>query len=124
MSSKSIANTARKTTYYRAKKGIFGHTLSIIGIVKDHAKGTLHFHLLFFGGLSPYVLQRFAGLPDVCTSISRALDSMYSSSLPDGYHNAAVVRRMAEESKEVFVMLPKLNTEVLLSRPDYSAIVN
>ena len=45
--------TRSKTKHYKTSKGILGHCLSYIAVVEDHAKGTLHYHLLFFGGLSP-----------------------------------------------------------------------
>ena len=35
------------TMYYKLKKGILGHCLSYIGVVEDHARGTLHYNLLF-----------------------------------------------------------------------------
>ena len=50
----------KKTHYYKKckyKKGIIGNTLSFIGVVEDHVKGTLHFHIIFFGSISPYILQ-------------------------------------------------------------------
>jgi hypothetical protein len=50
--------------------------------VEDHARGTLHYHILFFCGLSPYVLNRFSNLDSVCTEISTVLDTQYKSSLP------------------------------------------
>ena len=44
--------SSRKTRYYRNrrfKKGIIGNTLTFIGVIEDHVKGTLHFHLIFLG---------------------------------------------------------------------------
>jgi hypothetical protein len=76
------SQSSRKTTYFKLNKGIFGSCLAYIGVVEDHAKGTLHYHILFFGGLSPFLLQRFSTLPDICAKIGAALDTMYKSSIP------------------------------------------
>ena len=78
--------SSRKTRYFKCSKGLFGHCLAYIGVVEDHAKGTLHCHLLVCGGLSAYALQRFAALGDVCKEISKALDDMHCSSLPAENH--------------------------------------
>jgi hypothetical protein len=76
------SQSSRKTRYYKLNKGLLGSCQAYIGVVEDHAKGTLHYHLLFFGGLSPFLLQRFSSLPDICIKISEALDTMYRSSIP------------------------------------------
>ena len=36
---------------------MIGHALGYVGVVEDHAKGTLHYHLLIMGGLTPHLLQ-------------------------------------------------------------------
>ena len=61
---------------------MFGYPMCMIGVIKDHARGTVHFHLLFYGGLTPYRLQRFSSIGSVCEKISEVLDSMYCNSLP------------------------------------------
>ena len=41
-------NSIRKTYYYKNRKynkGIIGNILAFIGVIEDHMKGTLHFHL-------------------------------------------------------------------------------
>jgi hypothetical protein len=78
--------TRRATRYYKHNKGIFGHPLAYLAVVEDHAKGTLHYHLIFFGGLPPYVLQSFAGIQDLCDTIASVLDSMYRATLPRKTH--------------------------------------
>ena len=81
--SRYASESHQKTRYFKLNKGIFGHCLAYIGIVEDHAKGTLHYHLLFYGGLLPYVLQQFVELEEVCDAISATLNQMYQSSLPE-----------------------------------------
>jgi hypothetical protein len=122
MFSKTQATTIRKTLYYKSRKGILGHPISIIGVIEDHAKGTIHFHILFFGGVSPYVLQRFAGMEDVCREISKTLDTMYCSALPTECHVVPVVRRIVGQQKKNKLRLPAFSGGVLLDRPDCSGV--
>jgi hypothetical protein len=124
MASKNVAYTSRKTVYYKSKKGIFGHALAAIGVIEDHAKGTVHFHLLLYGGLSPYVLQKFASFDRVCKSITQCLDSMYSSCAPEEYHVGPTVRRIVEDWKGLKVRLPHFSNEVLLDHPDCSSVLS
>jgi hypothetical protein len=123
MFSKTLATTLRKTIYYKSRKGILGHPMSILGVIEDHAKGTVHFHVLFFGGVSPYVLQRFAGLQEICHAISTTLDTMYCSSIPKEHHTVPVVRRIIGQRKKNKIRLPEFSAEVLLGRPDCSSII-
>ena len=69
---------SKKTKYFMNVKGAFGHLTAVIGIPEDHAKGTLHYHFLLFGGLSPYVLQCFARVMKVRDTCEVAIDSMYN----------------------------------------------
>jgi hypothetical protein len=71
--------SSRKTQYYKTKKGIFGHTFAVAGVMEAHEKGTLHWHFTIYAGLSPYILQCFAHLQDICDKISSVLDGMYCS---------------------------------------------
>ena len=113
------SQSRRRTRYYKTRKGILGHALAYIGVVEDHAKGTLHYHLLFFGGLSPYLLQRFAGMKNICGAISEVLDTMYKSTLPSRVHLGVLVRKLAHDRRE-WGLAPKalapLSSEPLLSR--------
>ena len=49
---RSAGKSSRKTKYFQETKGVIGHALGYIGVVEDHAKGTLHYHLLIIGGLT------------------------------------------------------------------------
>ena len=93
--------SSRKTTYYRNVKGINGYTLAVIGVVEDHQKGTIHFHLLVYAGLSAYVLQRFAFLGEVSSAIAEVLDSQYQSALPREVHIAHCIREVLQREANV-----------------------
>ena len=76
----------RKTRSFYCCKGVNGHCLAYIGVCEDHAKGTLHFHLIFFGGVSSFCLEEFASIPSVCVAIAEVLDQHYTSQLPSIVH--------------------------------------
>ena len=77
------AGSSRRTTQpFVLNKGILGHCLAIIGVTEEHAKGTLHFHLLIYGGILPYAMQEFASIPELCGAIVKVLDSQYKTKLP------------------------------------------
>ena len=84
----------RRTWCSKHSKGIFGHNLGFIGVVEDHQKGTLHYHLLLYGGLSPYVLQRFVHIKRITDEIARTIDTMYRSKLPAEVHVPNIIRNI------------------------------
>jgi len=110
----------RKTKYFMCNKGVLGHALAYIGIVEAHSRGALHYHVLFFGSLPPYVLQRFAGIPSICREIQAALDSMYTSSIPLPCHLPGVLRRMKAGKPRLKVRWGKI-CDPMLKPPVYFA---
>ena len=107
------------------KKGVLGHGLSLLAVVEDHAKGTLHYHLLFFGGLTPFVLQQFSSLGEVCSTVSVVLDTMYTGSIPTKHHVQMILQNVI--SKPFWNTglkrsdIPRVNKEPLLSRHSWQA---
>ena len=89
--------TRRRTRYFKVYKGVVGHVLAYIGVVEDHAKGTIHYHLIFFGGLPPYVLQRFACMPEISKAIAKVLNTMYRAKLPDDCNVSHVIATILKE---------------------------
>ena len=103
-------DSVRKTRYYRARgKGVTGHTLGYVGTVEDHQKGTLHYHLIVFGSLTPFLLQRFASIGEVCKTISRVLDTMHRASLPSEAHVDHLIQRVAKNSRSLGLSTRDLN---------------
>jgi hypothetical protein len=49
-----------KRTAPEPRQGVFGTALSAFGVSEEQGRGTLHMHLLFWGGLPAEVLQRAA----------------------------------------------------------------
>ena len=91
---RSAGKSSRKTKYFQETKGVIGHALGYIGVVEDHAKGTLHYPLLIIGGLTPHLLQWFITTREVCQQIKKVLDSIHLSEVPFPYHVAQAVRRV------------------------------
>ena len=82
----------KKTVFFMERKGLMGHICCVIGVPEDHARGTLHYHFLIFGGLRPYVFQNFARVHRVVEVVRSVVDSMYNSQLPEQHHLAEVSR--------------------------------
>lgn len=95
--SKLDSQSVRRSVYYKCKKGSAGHSFAAGGVTEGHAKGTLHWHFTLYSGISPYVLQRFAHLPEVCKCVSEVLDSMYVSEVSPGLHAGAIINRFLRE---------------------------
>ena len=82
----------KKTVFFMERKGVMGHTCFVIGVPEDHARGTLHYHFLVFGGLRPYVFQNFAKIHKVVHVVESVVDSMYSATIPEHHHLVEVSR--------------------------------
>ena len=91
---RSASKSSHKTKFFQETRGVIGHALGYIGVVEDHARGTLHYHLLIMGGLTPHLLQWFITTKEVCQQIEKVLDSIYLSEVQFPYHVAQAVRRV------------------------------
>ncbi|KAK4024672.1 hypothetical protein OUZ56_010094 [Daphnia magna] len=58
----------------KRKAGIFGAPIAAFGCTEEQARGSLHMHSLFWGGLTPSMLQAVGGIPVIAHHISNALD--------------------------------------------------
>ena len=69
-----------KTRYYknrRHNKEIIGNILDFIGVIEEHIKVTLNYHLVFTGYIPPYILQELDNVQDICNKIATVLDSFF-----------------------------------------------
>ena len=90
--------SSRKTRYYVVRgKGAIGHTLAIGGCVEDHAKGTLHFHFIVYGGLPPALLQRFSDVPVISDAISKCLNETYRARADTSTHVRHLIQSVLKE---------------------------
>ncbi|CAB9509762.1 Inherit from euNOG: Conserved hypothetical protein [Seminavis robusta] len=121
--SKLDCRSRRRTTYYKLRKGIFGHAFSATGVTEAHERGTLHWHFIVYAGLSPFILQRFAHLQEICDEISAVLDTMYVSEAPADLQVGSMLRRFLKTKKASFLLSDSIldsiePKETLLERKD------
>ena len=77
----------KRTTYFlQTEPGVFGHLSAVLAVNETQARGSLHMHLIGFGGLCPNLLQKAGDFPEVCKAVSEALDSMYCAEIPRHNH--------------------------------------
>jgi hypothetical protein len=108
----NITPKTRKTLpLNKRKKGLFGHTLAYYGVSEPQSRGTLHFHIIIWGGIPPDTLQRAAGNQELTDEIDRTMKTMYSSSLPKEHLAHYVARKMLKrlEKKLPYGVAPLLN---------------
>jgi hypothetical protein len=103
--------SVRKVRYFKSNgKGICGFTLAFNGTVEDHTKGTLHYHLIIYGSLPPYILQRLANLEEICNSVSKALDTMFRAQLPTNIHARHMIHRILRSNNKLELKVANLDS--------------
>ena len=65
---------------------IIGTPLGYLGVNETTGGGSLHFHVVLWGGLSPDILELVADLPELCKQVGSVLDSTYNATLPREVH--------------------------------------
>lgn len=80
------------------KKGIFGTPIAAFGCTEEQARGSLHMHSLFWGGLSPSVLQAAGGIPGLVMKISEALNRIVMAHLQPHVHVEHLMRDLHDEN--------------------------
>merc|ERR1712127_677465 len=66
--------------------GISGTNIACFGKTETTGRGSLHFHVVLWGGISPDFLELMSDLPELCKQVGNVLDSMYSASIPKNHH--------------------------------------
>ena len=98
----------------RQSKGLFGTNLATYGVIESHHKGTLHVHMILYGGVPGTVFQSAAGIPRLCKSVERVLDSMIQCELPDALHYESAARKAMLHFGVESAKLPPLPSPLLL----------
>ena len=100
----------KKTTPFHIDRraGIFGHLTNFDANLEAQQKGTLHFHGIATGLLSPAVLSAVAHSPVFMKTVTTVFDSMICAS--------ARADRLLEQ-----VVKERYGDEVVFKRPNYSA---
>ena len=93
----------RRTKYYRdCGKGVFGYCRAFFGVVEAQGRGSLHYHVLIWGGLSASLLESTAHCPETRTEVAKAMNQMYAAELPRHLHaKDLTMRELRLEGEEV-----------------------
>ena len=73
--------------------GIMGTNLCCFGKTETTGRGSLHFHVVLWGGISPDILELVSDIPELSEKIASVLDSMYSAKLERSCHVADLVTK-------------------------------
>jgi len=91
------AGTTRTTEFSSWEEeclgAIVGSPLAYLGVTETTGGGSLHFHVVLWGGLSPDILELVADLPELCKHVGSVLDSTYSATLPREVHVSDLVTK-------------------------------
>jgi hypothetical protein len=82
---KSVLLSARQS-------GIFGTPVAAFGCTEEQARGSLHMHILFWGGITPPVLQAAGGIPSLTRFISEAINRIVTGQLDPFIHMRHLLR--------------------------------
>lgn len=119
-------STVRSTVYYadgqkgkdvldnRRSKGIFGTNLSTYAVIEDHSKGTLHVHLILYGGIPARILQGAVCIPNLCQKVQECLESMITCEIPSTFHYQDAMRKVMKEFDVPDKELPKRPPAMML----------
>ncbi len=80
------------------KPGVFGTPIASFGVTEEQARGSLHMHLLFWGGLTPTVLQAIGGIPALVNEVASALDRIVKAQLQPLLHVRHIMKDLKEET--------------------------
>ena len=89
---------SRKTTEFTSwdQEGIgviVGTTLAYIGVTETTGRGSLHFHVILWGGLSPELLEMVSDMPELCERVGAVLDSTFRAEMPRYAHMRDLVTK-------------------------------
>ena len=79
---------------------IVGTPVAYLGVTETTGGGSLHFHVVLWGGLSPDILELVADLPELCDLVGSVLDSTYSAALPREVHVRDLVTKDLKQNCE------------------------
>ena len=80
---------------------MFGRTFGFYGVHEIQARGSLHLHLLLYGGINPGLLQKVSHCKELCRYISEALDRMYQAQIPQKAHVLKFIQNNMTSCKHI-----------------------
>ena len=111
--------SARRTTFTSCNHdsiGIAGTNLAHFGKTETTGRGSLHYHVVLWGGISPDILELISDIPELCKRVGSILESMYSASLDKSWHVADLtlkeLRRVSNDLR-VKRILPQIGAALI-----------
>jgi hypothetical protein len=98
--------------------GINGTGWAFFGKTETTGSGSLHFHVVIWGGLSPELLESVADIPELCQKVASALDSMYCARIDKHNH----VKDLTVQSMRQIQGLNRLRATSLKSKSTQTSI--
>ena len=87
-------NRTTKTEFKNSDEiGISGTPWAFFGKNEVTHSGSLHFHVVGWGGLPPKLLEDAADIPELCEEISSVLDSQFTAKLDRHFHIQDLVKK-------------------------------
>nr|CAH0102913.1 unnamed protein product [Daphnia galeata] len=93
------ASMKRNTPLFKRKAGVFGVPIATFGCTEEQARGSLHMHALFCGGLPPHLLQTAGVVPLLFSAVAKALDTMVCAQLDPITHVENLISKFSTEKK-------------------------
>lgn len=87
----------RKSHWRRQAFSVFGKPKAVFAVTEVQSRLALHCHLLFFGGLTPLVLQRCSTVPELRDLVLRVLGSYCKTTLPASAHVRHLLRKLDDK---------------------------
>ena len=73
--------------------GMIGTSRAFFGKTETTGSGSLHFHVIIWGGLSAELLESVADIPELCKEVASVLDSQFSAKLDRPDHIKDLVHK-------------------------------
>ena len=77
--------------------GITGNNIAYFGKTETTGRGSLHFHVVLWGSISPDFLELISDIPELCKRVGSILESMYSASLTREQHVVDLAKKEADK---------------------------
>jgi len=94
------SQSSRRTSFVSCDRddiGITGTNIAYFGKTETTGRGSLHFHVVLWGGISPDFLELISDMPELCKRVGSILESMYSASLTKEQHVADLATKEADK---------------------------
>jgi len=88
-----VTGTRQTTLLANRRPGLLGTPLAAFGCVEEQARGSPHIHIVYWGGLSPELLQAIATTPLLVELVKCKLDHVFNGTARPVAQLEAILRR-------------------------------